>query len=290
VFAVDSFTDFYSKKIKASNSSQLRKNDQCIFIESDLLHADLGQLFADVDIVFHLAAQPGVRSSWGVGFDDYARNNLMVLQRLFEAGREHPSVNMVAASSSSVYGDSESFPTLENVELRPLSPYGMTKAAGELLAHVYRRNYGLSISMLRYFTVYGPRQRPDMAFHRLIQAALCEKEFTVLGDGTQTRDFTYVADAVAGTILAGLRSEAGRAYNIGGGSRHTLNSVISEIEIISGKPLRLIYADVQRGDVRDTSADVSRAKNELGFEPTRSLVQGLTEQYKWHRHHGELLS
>jgi nucleoside-diphosphate-sugar epimerase len=289
VIALDSFTDYYAHEIKADNSQSLREDEACTFLDTDLLDVDLNGILSDVDIVFHLAAQPGVRASWGEGFGIYVRNNLTALQYLLEAARDNPSTRLVIASSSSVYGDAESFPTSEEVILRPVSPYGMTKAAGEHLAHVYWRSYETSISMLRYFTVYGPRQRPDMAFHRLVQTALTNREFTVFGDGHQTRDFTYVDDAVQGTIAAGLRGKPGRAYNIGGGSRHAMTEVFATLQTIAGKPLNLTYAGQQRGDARDTSADVSRAERDLGYRPTRSLREGLAEQFSWHQSHTSLL-
>lgn len=290
VLAVDSFTDYYPRELKASNAESLSSDERCVFIETDLMNADLAQLISEVDVVFHLAAQPGVRPSWGDGFDGYIENNLVVLQRLLEAAREKPSVRLVLASSSSVYGDADQFPVPENVILRPVSPYGMTKAAGEHLAHVYWRSYGTHLSMLRYFTVYGPRQRPDMAFHKLIQSAVHDREFKVYGDGRQTRDFTYVADAVSGTISAGVRGQPGRAYNIGGGSRHSLNSVIEELGQVSGKPMNVTYVDAQRGDARDTNADVTRASEDLGYAPSLTLSEGLRKQYAWHETNAMLLS
>lgn len=290
VIAIDAFTDYYSREIKEANSTRMRKDASCTFIDADLLNVDLKSILADVDIVFHLAAQPGVRASWGEGFDIYTRNNLTVLQRLFEEARTHRVKRIVIASSSSIYGDAESFPTHENVIPRPVSPYGMTKAAGEHLAHVYWRNYGMPISMLRYFTVYGPRQRPDMAFHKIIQSLLNNREFTVFGNGAQTRDFTYVDDAVRGTIAAGLGGKPGTPYNIGGGSRHAMTDVFAMLEEIAGQSIKLRFAEPQRGDARDTSADVSRAKQDLCFEPTRSLREGLAEQFAWHQSHQLLLS
>jgi nucleoside-diphosphate-sugar epimerase len=289
VLAVDCFTDYYPAAIKHANCSELRSDPRCSFVDGDLLDLDLDSLLSEVDVVFHLAGQPGVRPSWGAEFDGYTRNNVTAQQRLLEAARGKALTSVVVASSSSVYGDAESLPTPEDVILRPVSPYGMTKAAGEHLAYMYWRSYRVPVTILRYFSVYGPRQRPDMAFHRLIQASLAGEEFPVYGDGQQTRDFTYVADVVNATLSAALRGRRGAVYNVGGGSRHALADAIAVVEALAGEPLQVAYLDSQRGDARDTAADISSARRDLGWQPGHSLADGLAEQFAWHQLYAALL-
>jgi nucleoside-diphosphate-sugar epimerase len=267
------------------NSSALREHERCEFVEGDLLELDLDELLGGVDVIYHLAAQPGVRASWGTGFRTYTRQNLDAFQRLLESSTAHAPRRFVYASSSSVYGNAERLPTDESVVPEPVSPYGMTKVAGEQLAAVYHRNHDLQVVGLRYFTVYGPRQRPDMAFHRVIAAALNGEQFTVFGDGEQTRDFTFVRDAVAGTLEAGLSGRGGGVYNLGGGSRVSMRTVFSELEEIIGEPLDLRFTERQRGDARHTSADTSAAQRDLGYRPSVSLREGLELQVAWHREH-----
>lgn len=289
VTAVDAFTDYYGRALKEANAERLRDHDACEFVEGDLLELDIAALLEGVDVVFHLAAQPGVRASWGEGFAHYQRHNITAMQRLLEATRDASLHRFVFASSSSVYGDAETFPTPEDVILRPVSPYGVTKVTGEHLAQAYWRSYDVPVVTLRYFTVYGPRQRPDMAFHRLIQTVLHDKPFTVFGDGGQTRDFTYVQDAVTGTIAAGLLGEPGTAYNLGGGSQRPMTDVFASLAEIAGQPLRLTYTDKQLGDARNTSADVTRATRDLHFAPAWSFTDGLASQFEWQRRQAELL-
>jgi nucleoside-diphosphate-sugar epimerase len=281
VIAVDSLADYYSEQLKRENVRNALARGDYELIHGDLLELDLAPLLSGVDIVFHLAAQPGVRASWGSGFALYTRQNLDAFQRLLEASAGTKIRRFVYASSSSVYGDAETFPTPEDVALRPVSPYGMTKAAGEQLAAIYHRDFGVPTVGLRYFSVFGPRQRPDMAFHRLIDAAIHDEEFVVFGDGRQTRDFTYVGDAVAGTVAAGTRGRAGSVYNIGGGSRISMAEIFAIVEEITGRKLRLRFEQRQRGDARDTSADVSRATAELGYRPATRIVDGLRRQIEW---------
>jgi len=281
VRAIDSLTPYYDPTIKRGNAEQLALHPGCEYIEGDLIEALPGVL-EGVDFVFHLAAQAGVRQSWGNEFDIYTHLNITTVQRLFEAAKDLPLQRLLFASSSSVYGDAEALPTPEDSILRPVSPYGATKAAGEHLAHLYWRNYALPVVSVRYFTVYGPRQRPDMAFSRAITAALAGEEFTLYGNGGQTRDFTFVEDAVAGTLAAAERGTPGRAYNLGGGSPVSMCEVIEEIDRLTG-PLRVQRATRQRGDARDTSADISRAQSELGYAPRRQLRDGLRAQVAWQR-------
>jgi len=282
VVAIDAMTTYYSPTMKVENARHFRHHPRCTFIEADLLEVDLPELLADTDVVFHLAAQAGVRASWGLSFDVYTKLNVTLLQRLLETARESPLKLFVFASSSSVYGDAETLPTSEDLALRPLSPYGATKALGEHLLYLYFRNYGVPTVALRYFSVYGPRQRPDMAFHRIIESALSGEEFNLFGDGRQTRDFTYVADVVDATIAAVERGEPGATYNIGGGSRISMREVLTIIREELGE-LKVAEADGQLGDARNTAADISRAAAALGYAPSWDVPSGIREQAVWHR-------
>lgn len=287
VRAIDALTPYYDPEIKRRNVERLVAHPACRYIEAELVEA-LPELLADADYVFHLAAQAGVRASWGTEFDVYTHLNITTVQRLFEAAKDAGLAKLVFASSSSVYGDAEALPTPENTILCPVSPYGATKATGEHLAKLYWRSYGLPVVCVRYFTVYGPRQRPDMAFNRAIAAALKGTEFSLFGDGGQTRDFTFVADAVAGTVAAAERGRPGAIYNLGGGSRVSMREVLDTIDGIAG-PLRVRPLGRQRGDARDTAADISRARTELGYEPRHTLLAGLRSQLAWQRSVGELV-
>jgi len=283
VVAVDSLTTYYSPTSKVRNAASLAHHHRCTYHEQDILDLDLVAVLADTDIVFHLAAQAGVRASWGQSFDVYTQLNVTVLQRLLEAARHARSLkSFVFVSSSSVYGDAEALPTSEDQILRPVSPYGATKALGEHLCYLYFRNYDLPTVMLRYFSVYGPRQRPDMAFYRAIGAGLTGQQFVLFGDGKQTRDFTFVSDIVKGTIAAGLHGVSGRSYNLGGGQRV---SMLETLEVIRGEVggLEVRNEPGQRGDARDTAADISRAAADLGYKPEWDVERGLHEQVVWHR-------
>jgi UDP-glucose 4-epimerase len=282
VTAIDSLTTYYSPTAKIRNAAHFRDHPRCEFLEQDVLDVDLAAVLSGANIVFHLAAQAGVRASWGQSFDVYTQLNVTVLQRLLEAARETNLDRFVFASSSSVYGDAEDYPTAEDQILRPLSPYGATKALGEQLLYIYFRNYGLPTVALRYFSVYGPRQRPDMAFHRAIEAGLGGREFVLFGDGKQTRDFTYVSDIVAGTLAAAERGVPGEVYNVGGGGNISMLDVLEIIRSEIGE-MRVRQMPGQRGDARDTSADVSRARGQIGYAPAFDLEQGLHEQAAWHR-------
>jgi nucleoside-diphosphate-sugar epimerase len=283
VVAIDSLTTYYSPATKVRNASAFQEHDRCSYVEHDLLDLDLHTLIGEADVVFHLAAQAGVRASWGQSFDVYTQLNVTVLQRMLEAARDAAHLrSFVFVSSSSVYGDAEALPTTEDQILRPVSPYGATKALGEHLSYLYFRNYGVPVTVLRYFSVYGPRQRPDMAFHRAIEAGLAGQPFELYGDGRQKRDFTFVADVVAATIAASDRGRPGEAYNVGGG---TTISMIDALDIIRGElgALDVHVSEAQRGDARDTSADVSKARADLGYAPAWTVAQGLAEQISWHR-------
>jgi UDP-glucose 4-epimerase len=281
VTGIDCFTDYYPRPIKEANLDTVRTRQGFSFLESRLQDADLGALLEGVTHVFHLAAQAGVRKSWGRDFQVYTVNNIEATQVLLEACVGRPLDRLVYASSSSVYGDRAPIPMREDTLPQPLSPYGVTKLAAEQLCHLYAINHGVPATSVRYFTVYGPRQRPDMGFHKFLRGVIDGQPIPVYGDGEQTRDFTFVADAVSATIAAAERGVPGRAYNIGGGSRVSLNQVLDLIGEITGRPVRIDRGPAQKGDMRDTYADTSLARADLGFAPTISLADGLTEEYRW---------
>jgi nucleoside-diphosphate-sugar epimerase len=289
VTGVDCFTDYYPEAVKRSNLGAAAGHAAFRLVEADLASDSIPELLEGADVVFHLAAQPGVRPSWGQSFDAYTTANVVALQRLLEAAKDHPLQKFVFASSSSVYGDSEQLPTPEDAVLAPLSPYGATKVLGEHLCTIYRRSYAVPVVCMRFFSVYGPRQRPDMAFWKLIDSALRGTEMTIFGDGGQTRDFTYVADIVAATIAAGLEAPAGAVYNVGGGSRTALRDAIALVEGEVGPP-KLRTTQRQRGDARDTAADTERIRSELGYAPEWDLARGLAEQIAWQQRAAEILA
>lgn len=285
VVGLDGFIDFYPRFRKEANVVSLRSHAMFRFIEADLLRADLVSLLDGIDFIFHQAGQPGVRGSWGKRFEEYLRNNILATQRLLEAAKGHLGTvrRLVYASSSSVYGAVQTLPLVEESVPRPFSPYGVTKLAGEQLCLLYHLNYGLPVVALRYFTVYGPRQRPDMAFQRFIQAILSGEEVVIYGDGEQTRDFTYVSDGVEANMLA-LKPEAeGRTFNIGGGARITINDVVSLLQHLIGQEIRRRHILSQEGDVRHTFADVTLAGRVLGYRPRVTLQEGLVRQIDWVR-------
>jgi UDP-glucose 4-epimerase len=281
VVGIDCFTDYYPRQMKEANLEANRSRNGFAFIETSIQDADLPALLEGVTHVFHLAAQAGVRKSWGRDFQVYTSHNVDATQRLLEACVDRPIHRFVYASSSSLYGDNVPIPMREDALPQPVSPYGVTKLAAEQLGYLYQVNHGVPSTALRYFTVYGPRQRPDMAFHRFIRASLDGAPITLYGDGEQTRDFTYVADAVAATIAAGDRGVPGRAYNVGGGSRVSMNQVIEIIGRIAGRPLEVRREAAQKGDMRDTYADTTLARADLGFAPSVSLEQGIEAEYRW---------
>ncbi len=281
VLGIDCFTDYYPRPIKEANLDVNRGRDGFSFVEARIQDADLETLLDGVTHVFHLAAQAGVRKSWGTDFRIYTDNNVDASQRLLEACVGRPLHRFVYASSSSLYGDNVEIPMRETALPQPVSPYGVTKLAAEQLCNLYYVNHGVRTASLRYFTVYGPRQRPDMAFHRFIRASLEGRPVTLYGDGEQTRDFTYVADAVAATIAAGDRGVPGRAYNVGGGSRVSMNRVIEIIGQVAGRPLQVNREPAQKGDMRDTYADTTLARQDLGFSPSVTLEQGIEAEYRW---------
>jgi nucleoside-diphosphate-sugar epimerase len=281
IVGIDCFTDYYPRAIKERNLAALRDGRHFRFVESRIQDADLGALLADRTHVFHLAAQAGVRKSWGRDFAVYTENNIEATQVLLEACVGRPLERVVYASSSSVYGDNVTIPMTEQALPQPVSPYGVSKLAAEQLCYLYFSNFGVPTTSLRYFTVYGPRQRPDMGFHKFLRAAIEKRPITVFGDGEQTRDFTYVQDAVSATIAAGRRGRAGRVYNIGGGSRVSINQVLEMIGRVSGRAPAVSVDRAQKGDMRHTYADTSLARADLGFTPTVTLEQGLAAEYQW---------
>jgi UDP-glucose 4-epimerase len=281
VTGLDSFTDYYDRGQKERNLEASRKHRNFAFKELDLVEDDFSGALVDANVVFHLADQSAVRSSWGSHFDRFVRNNIVATQRLFEALREVPVDRLIYASSSAVYGDAEMSPTRESALPRPISPYGMTKLAAEHLALLYMRTFGIPVVALRYFTVYGPRQRPDMALARFMQALASGEEIEVFGDGEQARDFTYISDAVDGTIKAATANVAGQIINLGGGSRVTINQVLTALEEISGMSARKRNLPATPGDPKHAVASINLARERLGWEPRVSLREGLTKQWEW---------
>lgn len=281
VIGLDCFTDYYPRPLKEANLDENRGRPGFRFVEGRIQDADLPSLLEGVTHVFHLAAQAGVRKSWGRDFRIYTENNVDASQQLLEACVGRPLHRFVYASSSSLYGDNVMIPMREDALPQPVSPYGVTKLAAEQLCYLYHVNHKVPTTSVRYFTVYGPRQRPDMAFNRFISAALKKQPITLYGDGEQTRDFTFVKDAVAATMAAGDRGVPGRAYNIGGGSRVTVNHVLEIIGGLAGAPLDVRREPAQKGDMRDTYADTTLARADIGFSPTVTLAEGIEAEYRW---------
>lgn len=281
VRGVDAFIDYYPRALKEENLRAALEHESFDFVEADLAVTDLTPLLDGVTSVCHLAAQAGVRASWGSTFSTYIDCNIRSSQRLLEAVKDRGVSKFVYASSSSVYGETTDLPMRENGLTCPVSPYGVTKLAAEHLAVLYHRNYGVPTVSLRYFTVYGPRQRPDMAFNRFIRAGLLNEPITIFGDGRQTRDFTYIADTVGATVAALESGPDGSVMNVGGGSRVTLNDALDAIEATLGVKLDRRYVERARGDVTDTLADNSRAREALDFCPRVGLEEGLALEKRW---------
>ncbi|MBK49225.1 MAG: UDP-glucose 4-epimerase [Acidobacteria bacterium] len=287
VIGVDCFTDYYHRSIKEDNLSKLLSKSRFHFTELNLLNCNVAELLKGVTHVFHLAAQAGVRRSWGQDFSICTSLNIDVTQALLDACVHQPIERFVYASSSSVYGNQVDLPMREDALPRPVSPYGVTKLAGEQLCLLYHLNHDVPAVALRYFTVYGPRQRPDMAFHRFLKAAIDGTPVHLYGDGQQTRDFTFVDDIVTATMAAATAGIPGRVYNVGGGSRVSMNQVIELIAKITDSSLEINRDVTQSGDMRDTYADITLARNDLGFDPTVALPDGLRAQHEWlSRHNG----
>ncbi|HMI29603.1 MAG TPA: NAD-dependent epimerase/dehydratase family protein [Gaiellaceae bacterium] len=271
VVAVDSFNDYYDPALKEENAAGFDVS------RLDLAEDDLA--LDGFDGVFHLAGQPGVRS-FGTVFDDYVRRNLLATQRVFESAAR-AGVRVVFASSSSVYGDAERYPTAEDARPSPISPYGITKLGCEQLAYAYAKSFGLDAVVLRYFTVYGPRQRPDMAFARVVDALARGDSFELYGDGLQSRSFTFVTDAVEGTLAAMHGAQPGSLYNVGGGAEATMRDAIAALERVSGRALDVTEKPAAAGDVRRTAADTRRIESDLGWRATTALEDGLRAQWQW---------
>jgi nucleoside-diphosphate-sugar epimerase len=282
VVGIDALTDYYPRPTKERNLSGLLTHPRFRFVESPIQHVDLQAELRGCTHVFHLAAQAGVRKSWGRDFEIYSENNIEATQRLLEAATRMPGLErLVYSSSSSVYGDRVPMPMREDALPEPVSPYGVSKLAAEQLCYLYFANFGVPTVSLRYFTVYGPRQRPDMAFHKFLRAVIKNEPITLYGDGDQTRDFTFISDAVNANVLAATRGVPGRVYNIGGGSRVSVNDVLDMIERVSGRRPRVNIDSAQKGDMRHTYADTSRARADLGYAPTVELEAGLAAEYHW---------
>jgi nucleoside-diphosphate-sugar epimerase len=280
VIGIDCFTDYYSRDVKEKNIEKVKENANFTFQEKNIL--DLDAIDKATEFIFHVAAQAGVRASWGRSFDVYIRENILATQHILELSKNHRNLRkIIYSSSSSIYGDAESFPTPEDSIPKPMSPYGVTKLAGEHLCQLYRENYGIPIISLRYFTVFGPRQRPDMAFHKFIRAILSGGTIEVYGDGKQSRDFTYIEDVVWANLQAMGKLTEHSVFNIGGGNQATVNEVIDMLQELIGKKAKIAYQEKAKGDVKNTKADISRAKEELDFEPGFSLEDGLRREIEW---------
>lgn len=283
VIGVDQLNDYYDVRFKRKNLAALQTFDNFHFIENDIQNLDWEDLLTDVSVVYHQAAQAGVRASWGTGFRDYTERNINATQIILEAAKNTGTLKrFVYAGSSSVYGNAETMPTPETVCPQPVSPYGITKLSAERMCWLYLNNFNVPVTSLRYFTVYGPRQRPDMAFHKFFKAAIDGTSIPIYGDGKQTRDFTFISDAIAANLLAATVPEAvGEIFNIGGGSRVILNDILDEIDEIVGKPIARDYGEKATGDARHTSADVTKAKTILGYNPKVQLSEGLRAEWEW---------
>ena len=281
VVGVDCFTDYYDRTIKEQNIVAARRDAHFQLLDEDLLDVDLVSLLDGADYVFHLAGQAGVRPSWGAHFAGYLRHNIAATQRLLEAAKDAKLQRFVFASSSSVYGDAKTLPVTEETIPRPVSPYGVTKLAAEHLCSLYGRVYGLPVVSLRLFTVYGPRQRPEMAIQRFLTAAASGERVSIYGDGAQTRDFTFVDDVVQAHVRAMDASGGEAVYNICGGSRISVNDLLDLIRHVSGRPLEVEYEEAAPGDARHTLGDNSRARAALGFDPQTKVADGVAAQWRW---------
>jgi UDP-glucuronate 4-epimerase len=282
VVGVDAVTDYYDVLLKRQNLKSIPAPD-FVFHEGDLNRVDLDRLLEGVDYIFHQAGQPGVRKSWGADFSVYTEANVNATQKLLEAAKRSATLKrFVYASSSSVYGDAERYPTAETDRPQPKSPYGVTKLAAEHLCSLYAENFGVPTVSLRYFTVYGPGQRPDMAFTRFVRASLTDDEITLYGTGEQLRDFTFVDDVVEANVRAALGHPGhGAVYNVAGGSNTSVNQVFSLLESLSGSKLRIKRAASVAGDVFRTGGSTNAIHEDLGWEPTIGLEEGLARHLEW---------
>lgn len=283
VVGIDSFLDYYPRWIKEMNLSSLQGNANFRLIEKNLLDVEWPAVLDGADVFFHLAAQAGVRASWSKNFVVYTKNNIEATQRILEEAKNAKLRKFVFASTSSIYGDTEEIPMKEETLTRPVSPYGVTKQAAEGLCYLYWKNFGVPCVSLRYFTVYGPRQRPDMAFYRFILSTLENRAITIFEDGYQTRDFTFVRDIVQGTILAAEKGHEGKVYNLGGGSRISVRDVLQILEEVTGRHPEVVYTEKQKGDMRHTFASTELAQRDFGYSPTVKPPEGLQAEYRWLR-------
>jgi nucleoside-diphosphate-sugar epimerase len=284
VLGVDCFTPYYPREAKDANLANARAAAKFELVEADLRVDAIAPLLDGVDVVFHQAAQPGVRLSWADGFADYDGHNVLATQRLLEAAKAADIRRVVNASSSSVYGNAPAYPTTEDDLPRPHSPYGVTKLAAEHLCNLYAANWGLSTVSLRYFTVYGPRQRPDMAFHRLIEAGLDGAAFPLFGDGSAIRDFTFVGDVVAANLAAAAADCApGTVVNVAGGGSIAMRELLDLAGSVLGQPVNIDQRAPQAGDVERTGGRIERAQQLLGWGPMTALRDGFASQVEWHR-------
>ncbi len=284
VIGIDSFSDYYPVEIKKRNLENALENKNFTLIKSDLI--DMKE-FPDVDFVFHQAAQAGVRKSWGENFEIYTRSNIIATQKLLEYYKDIDIKKFVFASSSSIYGNSRDLPVKEEMPKNPVSPYGVTKLAAENLCYLYHENFGLPAVSLRYFTVYGERQRPDMGIYKFISAALKGNEIAIYGTGTQTRDFTYIFDVIKANLQAANCRLDWACLNIGGGGRISINDLLNLIEKVTGNGMNVRYIQTQKGDVDHTYADVSLAKEVIGYAPEVNIEEGIKKQVRFLQAHGE---
>lgn len=283
VIGIDQINNYYDSQLKHNNLASLKQYPGFKFIKANIQDLDWQNLLQSVDVVYHQAAQAGVRASWGDGFSQYTERNINATQVILEASKQVKTLRrIVYASSSSIYGDAVTMPTPETLCPQPVSPYGITKLAGERLCWLYHKNFGVPATALRYFTVYGPRQRPDMAFHKFFKAAIANEAIDIYGDGQQTRDYTFVSDIVAANLAASqVPGAVGEVFNIGGGSRVSLIELLGIMEQAMNQPIKRNYIERAVGDARHTSADISKAKQILGYSPKVSLIEGLTQEWQW---------
>jgi len=282
VIGIDSFTNYYSPHIKEKNIENCLKHSNFSFIHQDLDTLDLSTIFENTEYVFHLSAQPGARASWGKGFTTYVKNNISVTQKILESLKNNTTLKkFIFASSSSVYGNQSSIMNEDTSLTKPVSPYGVTKLASENLVNLYFKNYEIPIISLRYFTAYGPKQRPDMAFTRFFHSIIKDKKLIIFGNGEQTRDFTYVDDVVKATMNAAASDHVGEILNIGGGSVFSLMQITEFMKEITEKELEIDFKKEQKGDVKHTSADISKSENLINYKSNTDIKYGLTQQYEY---------
>ena len=282
VIGIDCFTDYYSKKIKLKNLSNFINNKEFNFIEEDLMDVNFDSLFKKDTVLFHEAGQPGVRASWGQQFETYVKDNILVTQRILESAKKMNNLKkIVMASSSSIYGNQEGIMEENSTLPKTISPYGATKLAAENLGYLYYENFGLPVTSLRYFTVYGPKQRPDMAFFKFIMANLSEEKIELFGDGSQKRDFTFISDIVEANIKTLENDVEGEILNVGGGSVRSIKEVLDIISRETGKDNKIIFKNKEKGDVQKTEANVKNIEKKLNFKPKIMLEKGLPLQIEW---------